>query len=138
LISLHPVLEKESSNEKTHLLVDRAFCHRDRANSGRPSAPSPPGVDRIWYYPERLRISAILYRPVLNNKGEEVGGVDDLLIDRRGKVERTILSVGRFLGIDGKLVAVLFKPLKITDLGIVYNVTKQELENLPALSKDGN
>jgi sporulation protein YlmC with PRC-barrel domain len=111
---------------------------------GRPLGPYPPvgkysreyGPWEWEYYPERLRISAILYRQVLNNKGEEIGGVDDLLISRTGKVEWIILSVGGFLGLDEKLAAVPFKPLKITDLGIVYNVTKQELENLPALSDE--
>jgi sporulation protein YlmC with PRC-barrel domain len=111
---------------------------------GRPYGPYPPpgkygGEYGPWeweYYPERLRISAILYRQVLNNEGEEMGGVDDLLISRTGEVEWIILSVGGFLGLDKKLVAVSFKPLKITDLGIVYNVTKQELGNLPALSDE--
>ena len=79
-------------------------------------------------------MSAVLNREVLNDKGEGVGEVDDLIINRSGKVEQIILSVGGFLGIDEKLVAMPFKPLKITDIGIVYNVTMQELKNLPGFS----
>jgi sporulation protein YlmC with PRC-barrel domain len=106
---------------------------------GEPYAPFPPrgkyrGEYGPWeweYFPERLRISAILNRAVLDDKGEEVGEVDDLIINRNGKVDQIILSVGGFLGIDEKLVAMPFKPLKVTDLGIVYNVSKQELKNRP-------
>jgi len=112
---------------------------------GQPYAPFPPqgrtkGEYGPWeweYYPERLRISAILNRIVLNDKGEEVGEVDDLIIDRKGKVEQIILSVGGFLGLDEKLVVMPFKPLKITDLGIVYNVGKQGLKDRPAFRYGG-
>ena len=106
---------------------------------GEPYAPFPPrgkyrGEFGPWeweYFPERLRISAILNRAVLNNKGEEVGEIDDIIINRSGKAEQIIFSVGGFLGIDEKLVAMPFKPLKVTDLGIVYNVSREELKNLP-------
>ena len=109
---------------------------------GEPYAPFPPrgkyrGEFGPWeweYFPERLRISAILNRVVLNNKGEEEGEIDDLIINRIGKVEQIILSVGGFLGFDEKLVAMPFKPLKVTDMGIVYNVSREELKNLPGFS----
>lgn len=60
-----------------------------------------------------------------------MGEIDDLIIDRNGKVGQIILSVGGFLGIDEKLVALPFKPLKVADLGIVYEVTKEEIKNSP-------
>jgi sporulation protein YlmC with PRC-barrel domain len=108
---------------------------------GRPYAPFPRGKYRgeygpwEWeYFPERIRLSAVLNREVLNDKGEGVGQVDDLIIDRSGRVEQIVLSVGGVLDIDEKLVAMPFKPLKITDIGIVYNVTMQELKNLPGFS----
>jgi sporulation protein YlmC with PRC-barrel domain len=109
---------------------------------GEPYAPFPPrgkyrGEFGPWeweYFPERIRMSVMLNRTVLNNRGEEVGEIDDLIINRNGKVEQIILSVGVFLGIDEKLVAMPFKPLKVTDLGIVYDVTMQELKNLPGFS----
>jgi sporulation protein YlmC with PRC-barrel domain len=106
---------------------------------GKPYGTIPEGRHRGWYeypwtweyFPDRLQISAILNRSVLNDRGEMVGELDDLLISPKGKVDQMILSVGGFLGIETKLVAVPFRPLKITDMGIVYNVTQQELEHLP-------
>ena len=109
---------------------------------GEPYAPFPPGGRYRgefgpweWeYFPERIRLSAILNRGVLNDKGEEVGEIDDVIVSRIGQAEQIVLSVGGFLGIDEKLVAVPFKPLKVTDLGIVYNVTGRELKSLPEFS----
>lgn len=57
-----------------------------------------------------------------------------MLREPKGKVEEIILSVGGFLGIEAKLVGMPFKPLKITDMGIVYNVSRQELKNCPGIS----
>ena len=109
---------------------------------GEPYAPFPPrgryrGEFGPWeweYFPERIRMSVILNRTVLNNKGEEVGEIDDVIINRSGRDEQIVLSVGGFLGIDEKLVAMPFKPLKVTDMGIVYNVSREELKNLPEFS----
>jgi sporulation protein YlmC with PRC-barrel domain len=89
------------------------------------------------YFPERLRVSAVLDRQVLNEGGEEVGEIDDLLINGEGWVQEIVLSVGGFLGVDEKLVTLPFKPLKITDLGIVYDVTRAELEKRPAFKYEG-
>jgi hypothetical protein len=63
-----------------------------------------------------------------------VGEIDDVIINRNGKVEQIVLSVGGFLGIDEKLVAMPFKLLKVTDIGVVYHVSREELKNLPGFS----
>ncbi len=108
-----------------------------------PSAPVPGGkgkkkyVPWQWeYFPVRLRVSAVLNQTLLNYRGEELGDIDDLMINQEGKVEKIILAVGgfKFMGIGEKLVALPFMPLKITDLGILYNVTTQQLGSLPELS----
>jgi sporulation protein YlmC with PRC-barrel domain len=109
---------------------------------GQPYAPFPPrgryrgefGPHEWEYFPERLRVSAILNRDALNNKGEEVGEIEDLIINRDGKAKQIILSLGGFLGIDEKRVGLPFSPLKITDLGIVCNVSREELKSLPAFT----
>ena len=56
------------------------------------------------------------------------------MISREGSVEQIILDVGGFFGMAEKLVAVPYRPLKITDLGIVYNITKEELQKSPPFS----
>jgi sporulation protein YlmC with PRC-barrel domain len=83
------------------------------------------------YYPERLRVSGILKRSVWNEAGQQVGEIDDLIIGRNAKVETIILSMGEFLGMEEKLLALPFKPLKVNGAGIVYNVTEQQLKERP-------
>jgi sporulation protein YlmC with PRC-barrel domain len=88
-----------------------------------------------WEYsPERLRVSALLDQGILNDKGEEVADLDDLMISPEGKVEQIILDVGGFFGMAEKLVAVPYRPLKVTDLGIVYNIMKEQLQKSSAFS----
>jgi sporulation protein YlmC with PRC-barrel domain len=109
---------------------------------GKPYGPFPERRRKgeyyypwTWeYFPERLPLSTLLSRTVLNDEGETVGELDNLIISPEGKVEQVILSVGGFLGIEAKLVAVPFRPLKVSEFGIVYNVTQQELKNRPAFS----
>jgi sporulation protein YlmC with PRC-barrel domain len=109
---------------------------------GRKSVPFPRkgkcrGEFRPWeweYSPERLRISALLDQGIFNDKGEEVADLDDLMISPEGKVEQIILNVGGFLGMAEKLVAVPYRSLKVTDLGIVYNIMKEQLQKSPAFS----
>jgi len=109
---------------------------------GSPYAPFPPrgryrGEYGPWeweYFPERLRVSVLLGRIVLNNNGHEVADLDDLMITPEGRVEYILLDVTGFLGTAEKLIAVPFRPLKITDLGIVYNITKEQLQKSPSFS----
>ncbi len=83
------------------------------------------------YYPERLRVSALLKRHIWNEDGQDVGEIDDLLIDRNGKAEKIVLSVGEFLGMEEKLIALPFEPLKVSGAGIVLPWTLRQLKELP-------
>ena len=50
---------------------------------------------------------------VYNEGGDTVGTINDLLVDPSGKMDKAVLSVGGFLGIGSKYVAVTFDQLKI-------------------------
>ena len=112
--------------------------HRMNPLYGSPYGPLPPPGTYQWeygtwewgYYPERLRVSAILNRAALNKKAEEVGEIDDLIINQEGRVAQIILSVGSIIGIQEKLVALPFKPLEVTNLGIICDVSKERLKEL--------
>jgi sporulation protein YlmC with PRC-barrel domain len=113
--------------------------HRMDPVYGAPYGPIPPPGRYRWeygtwewgYFPERLRVSAILNRAALNKKGEEVGQIDDLIISPQGRVDLIVLSVGRTIGVQEKLVALPFKQLEVTNLGFIYDVSKQELKERP-------
>jgi sporulation protein YlmC with PRC-barrel domain len=49
---------------------------------------------------------------VYNQNNERIGEVDDVLVDKQGKVEAVVIGVGGFLGIGERRVAVPFNALQ--------------------------
>jgi sporulation protein YlmC with PRC-barrel domain len=76
--------------------------------------------------------SAILGRTVVNDAEVTVGKIEDLIIDPNENVLLAVLSVGGFLGMGAKHIAVSFAGLEIGDTQAVYpNATREALEGLP-------
>jgi hypothetical protein len=48
------------------------------------------------------------------------------MINRERRAAQIVLGATGLPGIEEKLVAVPFRPPKITDLGVVYNITKEQ------------
>ncbi len=71
---------------------------------------------------------------VVNQEGDAVGTIENLLITETDNVPYAILSVGGFLGIGEKLVAVPKTNLQYNEKEenvLLKNVTKQQLESAP-------
>jgi hypothetical protein len=78
------------------------------------------------------RSSKIVGSSIVNDANETVGTVDDLIITPTGQAPYVILSVGGFLGIGTKYVALPFTSLKIVDKKITLpGGTKDALTGLP-------
>jgi sporulation protein YlmC with PRC-barrel domain len=78
------------------------------------------------------RSTKIVGSNVVNDAGDTIGKVDDLLIGRDDSVLYAIVSVGGFLGIGTKLVAVPFEQLQIgKDDLVMPGGTKDQLKALP-------
>ena len=58
-------------------------------------------------------VSSLIRQPVLNEVGEKIGDVDDLIMDKQGHVSAVLVEVGSFIGVEEKLVAVPFSSLSI-------------------------
>lgn len=67
---------------------------------------------------------------VVNNNDENIGAVEDIVLDNNGKAEYAIISVGGFLGVGDKLVAVPYAKLHMNRNSekFVLDVTKDRLE----------
>jgi sporulation protein YlmC with PRC-barrel domain len=79
------------------------------------------------------RASKLVGASVVNSADERIGTIDDLVVNPEDKVTYAILSVGGFLGIGSKLVAVPFEQLRIVkeERLMLPGATKDALKTLP-------
>jgi len=90
-------------------------------------------IERPAGSPYQLRASDLLGMDVENLNGDEIGEIDDLIISDDAKVPMAVISVGGFLGIDDKLVAIPYNELKLDKEhdDVIYNATEEQLKTLP-------
>lgn len=91
---------------------------------------------RMGEQPMANRASEIIGSTVKNEKGEQLGTVNDIVLDRRGEVQYIILSHGGLLGIGDKLIPIPFRAARMQeDTVVLQNVDKQKLEQAPNISQ---
>jgi hypothetical protein len=79
------------------------------------------------------RASKVIGETVVNDANETVGKVDDVIIGNDGKSAFVVLSVGGFLGVGTKLVALPYDALKVEKNKFTMpGATKDALKTLPA------
>lgn len=85
-----------------------------------------------------LSASSIVGDSVRNTQGEDLGKIEDLMIDvNQGNVRFAVLSFGGFLGMGDKLFAVPLEAMTV-DLDeheFVLDVDKERLEQAPGFDK---
>ncbi len=78
------------------------------------------------------RTSKIVGGSVVNEANETVGTIDDLIVTSSERVPFAILSVGGFLGVGTKFVAVPFNAIEVSDKQMLLSgATKDSLKGLP-------
>lgn len=86
-----------------------------------------------------LSSTSIVGNDIVNEMGENLGHVEDLMIDLdKGCIAYVVLSFGGILGIGDKLFAVPWSALKLNTENhrFVIDVPKERLENAPGFDKD--
>lgn len=113
--------------------------------TGRQSAPGglrsvDPGTQvKLTFYtvqPADMRASKILGTEVYNLNNENIGEVEDLVIDNGKTIKGVVVSVGGFLGIGDRNVALDPRSVVLTEqpdgsARFVVNTTKDDLKNAP-------
>ncbi len=61
----------------------------------------------------RSLASRLIGHAVVNEPGERIGDINDLLFDKSGRIANVVIGIGGFLGIGEKNVAVPFATLSI-------------------------
>jgi sporulation protein YlmC with PRC-barrel domain len=89
---------------------------------------------------DALTVSTYYNEDVYDAQNNKIGDVNDILLEKDGRVSAVIVGVGGFLGVGEKDVAVPFNALKVTekdgDRYLVMNATKESLEKAPGFTFD--
>jgi sporulation protein YlmC with PRC-barrel domain len=104
----------------------------------KPAAP-PPATSAASFLTAQLHNQKItgelIGMSVANSQGETVGRIVNLVLDQDHRVVGAVMSVGGFLGLGGKSVAVPWKAVRIekkNSKGVaVLDMTSEELANAP-------
>jgi hypothetical protein len=80
------------------------------------------------------RAEVLKLKPVVNEKGETIGLIDDFIFGRDDCNVFAVLGVGDFIGSAGHLVAVPFRSLKLDDPSgsiVLPGASRAALQKLP-------
>jgi ribosomal 30S subunit maturation factor RimM len=84
---------------------------------------------------DEFRTSKLVGSKVYNTANENIGSIEDIILKPDGSMDEVVLSVGGFLGLGDKYVAVPFTSLKVSRDGsstkITTDGTKESLKALP-------
>ncbi|MGE0825189.1 MAG: PRC-barrel domain-containing protein [Candidatus Binatia bacterium] len=86
-----------------------------------------------------LRASEVIGYTVKNPQGQELGQIEDLVIDpEHGRIAYAVLSFGGFLGLGDKLFAIPWDAMKPmpSQQTVQLDVSKEKLEKAPGFNKD--
>ena len=87
----------------------------------------------------RLTATSIIGDKVQNKEGEEIGKIDNLMINvQNNNVEYAVIEFGSFLGVGGKLFAIPFSELILDENRQVFllNRDKNYLKEVPGFDKN--
>ena len=91
----------------TALITGTAWAQTPPANK-TVSADTPASMHREGEW----RASKLVGLNVYNDNNEKIGDINDIILDKSGKVENVVLGVGGFLGMGEHYVAVSYDKLR--------------------------
>ena len=91
-----------------------------------------------------VRVSQLIGSNIQNSQGENVGEIEDIVLDTTsGQVRYAAVTYGGFLGLGDKLFAVPFQAFKVqrqsadsNEYTLVLNVTQEQLEGAQGFNED--
>jgi len=88
------------------------------------------------------RASKVVGLNVYNEKNENVGSINDLLMDKEGNVKAAVISVGGFLGMGSRLIALPLDKVKFSETPVPSTTTSNAAPpagtNRPASTTTGS
>jgi len=93
------------------MLVTPAFAQSTTTTPNRPAAPAATNIAPMAHSGE-WRASKLIGVNVYNEQDEKLGDVNEILLDKSGKVQGVVIGVGGFLGMGQHDVMVSYDKLK--------------------------
>jgi sporulation protein YlmC with PRC-barrel domain len=104
-------------------------------------APVVSGAAKIFpTLPAGTTVTNFYKQNVYDPADNKIGDIDDMLIDKEGRVTALIIGVGGFLGMGEKNVAIPFSDVRASEKNdkwyLVVNTTKDALKTAPGYTYD--
>jgi hypothetical protein len=123
-----------------------ATAHAQTAGLSPSPAATPPETGKPPAAPEEKETPAVvvdgsaadtlLGKPVRTTKGEDLGRVVDVIVDRSGVVRAAVIDFGGFLGVGTRKVAVDWRVLHFPQKGamdaLIADLSKDQVRAAPA------
>ena len=101
------------------------------AFAAQPAHPTAAQKERLEFIqPDQIRASKMIGSSVYDLHNRKIGKVQDLILDRDGKIDLAVVDVGSFLGMGGKNVAVKPNDIKTDHNRLTLDVTKEQLQQM--------
>jgi sporulation protein YlmC with PRC-barrel domain len=101
------------------LLATAAFAAEDTATKPPPATTAAASTSSTSFHGD-WRASKVVGLNVYNEQNENVGSINDLLMDKNGSVKAAVISVGGFLGMGARLVALPYDKVKFSTEPVAY------------------
>ncbi|WP_214000955.1 PRC-barrel domain-containing protein [Arsukibacterium sp.] len=133
------VTKNDQSNQRTDK-TDKMDMHKDTAHKNMLDNSRMKNQDYLTAVPANgMHASHLLGAEVQTNNDEDIGEVVDLIVDSNGQIQAVIVSVGGFLGMGEKDVAVgwghVKRSGKADEQELRINVSRDELTSAPAFER---
>lgn len=80
-----------------------------------------------------MNLATLIGSDVKNSQGQTIGEVDNVVLDPSGRVDTVVVTVGGFMGLGGRDVALKWTDLKVNDGGreVIVDMTEMQLKQMP-------
>ena len=107
----------------------------DAPTAAKPAAPPASATETPAVIVDNNQAQTLLGRPVRSAKGEDLGRVVDVIVDRGGVVQAAIIDFGGFLGVGTRKIAVDWHILHFPDSGppdkLIADLPRDQLRKAP-------
>jgi sporulation protein YlmC with PRC-barrel domain len=123
--------------------AERTAAERTQAERTTIGVATPDHVQTLSTVPQNTTTIASYYKKnVYDRSDAKIGEITDALVDKDGKIDGFMMSVGGFLGLGEKNVAVPFDAVKVSERNgswwLTMDSTKDQLQKAPGFKYDSN